>query len=184
MSDLEHKLRIFGMAILNTKWKDCKSRKTCVQKILRTRNYCRNFIKNLLPEKRIENMWTKQPRFTSRLNNYRSASIFTFNVKNIWKNHDRVTFPVFLKHTFKVLDRFQKNLSVQQCLVSIIGKSKHAVDNSKASKALLFHLLKACGRICPELLTDFMSQVFFYTSWKYQKTSGFLIFSGVIERYQ
>ena len=134
--------------------------------------------------KNAKKTWTKQPRFTSRLNNYRSASIFTFHVKNIWKNHDRVIFPVFLKHTFKVLDRFQKNLSVQQCLVSIIEKSKHAVDNSKASKALLFHLLKACGGICLELLTDLMSQVFFYTSWKYQKTSGFLIFSGVIERYQ
>ena len=38
------------------------------EKILRTRNCRREFIKNLLPEKRKENMQTKQPRFTSRLN--------------------------------------------------------------------------------------------------------------------
>ena len=39
------------------------------EKILRTRNCRRRFIKNLLPEKRKENMETKQPRFKSRLNN-------------------------------------------------------------------------------------------------------------------
>ena len=38
------------------------------EKILRTRNCHREFIKNLLPEKRKENMQTKQPRFKSRLN--------------------------------------------------------------------------------------------------------------------
>ena len=43
--------------------------KTCVRKILHTRNCSRKFIKNLLPEKRKENMETKQPRFKSRLNN-------------------------------------------------------------------------------------------------------------------
>ena len=37
------------------------------EKILRTRNCRRKFIKNLLPEKRKENMQTKQPRFKSRL---------------------------------------------------------------------------------------------------------------------
>ena len=41
--------------------------KPCVQKILRRRNCRRRFIKNLLPEKRKENMQTKQPRFKSRL---------------------------------------------------------------------------------------------------------------------
>ena len=41
---------------------------SCVRKILRTRNCRRRFIKNLLPEKRNENMSTKQPRLKSRLN--------------------------------------------------------------------------------------------------------------------
>ena len=39
-----------------------------VQKILRTRNCRRGFIKNLLPEKCNENMETKQPQFKLRLN--------------------------------------------------------------------------------------------------------------------
>ena len=38
------------------------------EQILRTRNCHRKFIKDLLPEKRKENMQTKQPRFKSRLN--------------------------------------------------------------------------------------------------------------------
>ena len=42
--------------------------KSCVQKILHTQNCRRKFIKSLLPEKRKENMETKQPRFKSRLN--------------------------------------------------------------------------------------------------------------------
>ena len=61
--NLEHNLRTFGKLILNTKWKDCKSRKKLVygkfyvhEKILRTRNCRRKFIKNLLPKKRKENM--------------------------------------------------------------------------------------------------------------------------------
>ena len=33
-------------------------------------------------------------------------------------------------------------------------------------------------------LTDFMPMVSFYTPWKHQKTSGFLMFSGAIERDQ
>ena len=37
------------------------------EKNLRTRNYRRKFIRNLLPEKRKENMYIKQPRFKSRL---------------------------------------------------------------------------------------------------------------------
>ena len=41
--------------------------KSCVryvrEKTLRTRNYRRRFIKHLLPEKRNESMYTKQPRF-------------------------------------------------------------------------------------------------------------------------
>ena len=40
----------------------------CCEIILRTRNCHHKFIKNLLPEKRKENMKTKQPRFKSRLN--------------------------------------------------------------------------------------------------------------------
>ena len=39
------------------------------EKILGTRNCRLKFIKNLLFEKRKENMETKQPRFKSRLNN-------------------------------------------------------------------------------------------------------------------
>ena len=42
--------------ILNKKQKDCKPEKTCVRKILRAQNCRRKFVKNLLPEKRIENM--------------------------------------------------------------------------------------------------------------------------------
>ena len=38
------------------------------KKILHTQNCRRKFIKSLLPEKRKENMETKQPRFKSRLN--------------------------------------------------------------------------------------------------------------------
>ena len=64
------------MVILNIKSKDCKSHKNlCTklvyvhEKILRTRNCRRKFIKNLLPKKkRKENMQTKQPRFKSQLN--------------------------------------------------------------------------------------------------------------------
>ena len=37
------------------------------EKILRTRNCRREFIKNLLPEKRKENMYIKQLRFKSQL---------------------------------------------------------------------------------------------------------------------
>ena len=33
-------------------------------------------------------------------------------------------------------------------------------------------------------LKHFMPLLSFYTHWKHQKTSGFLIFSGGIERYQ
>ena len=43
--------------------------KTCIPKNLRTRNCHRKFIKNLLAEKRKENMQTKQPRFKLPLNN-------------------------------------------------------------------------------------------------------------------
>ena len=58
---VEHKLRIFQIpvVILNTKWKDCISRKNLFylhEKILRTRNCCRNFVKKLLFEKGKENM--------------------------------------------------------------------------------------------------------------------------------
>ena len=55
--ELEHKLRILEIVILNRKWEDCKSRKDlCTKKNLRTRNCRRKFVKNLLPEKRKENM--------------------------------------------------------------------------------------------------------------------------------
>ena len=57
-SNPEHKLRIFKLVILNTKWKECISREnlhtknfTYTEKILYTRNYRRRFIKNLLPKK-------------------------------------------------------------------------------------------------------------------------------------
>ena len=38
------------------------------EKILRTRNCRRKFIKNLLPKERKENMYTKQLRYKLRLN--------------------------------------------------------------------------------------------------------------------
>ena len=42
-------------------------RSCCREKILRTRNCRRKFIKNFLPEKRKENMLTKQTQLKSRL---------------------------------------------------------------------------------------------------------------------
>ena len=54
---------------LNTKWKDSKFRKNLYMKILCRRNCRRKFIRNLLLEKRKENMQTKQSRFKSRLKN-------------------------------------------------------------------------------------------------------------------
>ena len=39
-------------------------------KFLRTRHCRGRFIKNLLPEKRKENMQTKQPQFKARLNKF------------------------------------------------------------------------------------------------------------------
>ena len=41
-----------------------------LEQISRARNCRRKFVKNLLPEKRKENMQTKQPRFKWRLNYY------------------------------------------------------------------------------------------------------------------
>ena len=64
-SKLTHNLLIFGMVILNAK--TANPAKTFVRKILRTRNCRRKFINNLLPEKRKENMETKQTQFISRL---------------------------------------------------------------------------------------------------------------------
>ena len=57
----KHTLRIFEIVILNTKWlpipQKLVHKKFYVhEKILRTQNFCRKFIKNLLPEKRKENM--------------------------------------------------------------------------------------------------------------------------------
>ena len=43
-----------------------------LEKNLRTRNCRREFIKTLLPEKRKENMKTKQQRFKSQLNNVKN----------------------------------------------------------------------------------------------------------------
>ena len=58
----EHKLHIFGIVILNTKWKDYTSRENlCKKKIAFTTNFActklprGKFNKNLLPEKRKEN---------------------------------------------------------------------------------------------------------------------------------
>ena len=53
-SNLQYKLGIFEIIILNTKPSVQKTLRT--RKILRTRNFRRKFIKNLLPEKRKENM--------------------------------------------------------------------------------------------------------------------------------
>ena len=62
-SDLQLKLRIFEIVILNTQnEKTVNPAKPCVQKIyvhekiLPTQNCRRRFIKNLLPEKRKENV--------------------------------------------------------------------------------------------------------------------------------
>ena len=49
------------------KIKTANHAKSYVRKSLRKRNYRRKFIRNLLPEKRKENMYIKQPRFKSRL---------------------------------------------------------------------------------------------------------------------
>ena len=55
-----------------------------LEKILLTRNCRRRFIKNLVPEKRKENMKTKQPRFKSRLN-YKIISHLKLNAKTVKK---------------------------------------------------------------------------------------------------
>ena len=60
-SNLKHKLRFFEIVILNTKWLQIPQKVVYEkfylhEKILRTRNCRRRFIKNLLPEKRNENM--------------------------------------------------------------------------------------------------------------------------------
>ena len=61
MSNLQHKLRIFGIVILNKKYMQIPQ-KLAYEKfyvhenILWKRNCRRRFIKNLLPEKRKENM--------------------------------------------------------------------------------------------------------------------------------
>ena len=52
------------------------------EKILRTRNCRSRFIKNLLPEKRNENMYTKQPRFKSRLNKLNKFTIMLWILLN------------------------------------------------------------------------------------------------------
>ena len=54
-SNLDYKSYTIEIVILNTKWKDCKSL-LLTQKDLRTQNYHCEFIKNLLSEKRKENM--------------------------------------------------------------------------------------------------------------------------------
>ena len=53
-----------------------------MRKILRTQNCRRKFIKNLLPKKRKESMETKQPRFISRLNKSKAATIIELIVAN------------------------------------------------------------------------------------------------------
>ena len=50
-----------------------------LKKILRTQNCRLKFIKYLLPEKRKENMQTKQPRFVSQLN--KSFPCFRFPIQ-------------------------------------------------------------------------------------------------------
>ena len=54
------------------------------EKILHTQNWCCEFIKNLLPEKHKENMYIKQPRFESQLNNKKcQASTFFTKITEI-----------------------------------------------------------------------------------------------------
>ena len=47
------------------------------EKILCAQNCCRNIIKNILPEKRKENMQIKQGQFKLRLNKKTHYSVFT-----------------------------------------------------------------------------------------------------------
>ena len=61
MSSLEHKLRTFVIIILNTNEKTGNLAKACIrswhrEKNLRTRNCRRKFMKNLIPEKRKDNI--------------------------------------------------------------------------------------------------------------------------------
>ena len=59
----------------------------------------------------------------------------------------------------------------------------HCEFNSFASRLGLLNK-KSTAEYLTEHLTHFMSLVFFYTPWKHQKASGFLMFPGGIERYQ
>ena len=73
------------------------------QKILRTRNCLRKFIKNLLSEKHKENMQTKQPRFKSRLNKTekldKENSNFCYRVGNVESPENQIsTNQVFLSN--------------------------------------------------------------------------------------
>ena len=63
-----HKLRIFEIVILNTKWEDCQSRKNenVYEKFYVLEIAAVNLSRLLFPEKRKENMQTKQPQFKSR----------------------------------------------------------------------------------------------------------------------
>ena len=67
------------------------------EKILRTRNCGRKFIINFLPEKRKENMQTKQPRFKSRLNKCLKQHFLLVRIRSL-----QLLFP--LKHVLVLLN--------------------------------------------------------------------------------
>ena len=77
--------------ILNTKWKDCKSRKNlCTENFTCTRKFYVheivdvNLSKNYFLKNTKKNIWTKQPRFKSQLNkDFFLRSLFKVNDKKL-----------------------------------------------------------------------------------------------------
>ena len=87
------------MVIFNTQWLQISQKIVCEklyvhEKILRTRNCRRRFIKNLLPEKRNENMKTKQPRFNRDwiINNHQCIAFS--NTISVW-NYQKLNLVIF-----------------------------------------------------------------------------------------
>ena len=65
------------------------------KKFLRTRNCRLRFIKNLLPEKRNENIKTKQPRFQLRLKKQKACQGSDITVKIIKENTGIITYFIY-----------------------------------------------------------------------------------------
>ena len=95
------------------------------EKFLRTPNWRRRFIKNLLPEKRNENRWTKQPRFKSRLN-YTVRFLFTalFVIINNFLKRCHHLIHLFFLFFFKNLLTKESKLVLYWVILRVIHTSR------------------------------------------------------------